>query len=151
MRKVVKDLGLDRGETGTDAIRPFQYRAHMTAAEARRWTDLPLFAFVREPDAWWRSCYGHRLDTGHWPLPGDTDEMYAFHGDPFDEWYSPRTFNALLKGFAVGTMARYTEGADFVGAVETLGNDLEWVLRHYEGVDIPRPIPWENRGRWLNG
>jgi len=140
-------LSLDIGEAGPD-LSPPQYSKHMRTRNVRRFTDKPIFTFIRSKPQWYISVYLHRRSTGQWPMLDENDKtMYLpwLPGDQVDDFnvWAQRLIE-VRPHFLDRYYQEYTEGADYVGRVEYLEEDLDRILNKLEGRSISRPMSREN-------
>lgn len=135
IRGVLKDLGLFQGETGSDADRPFQYRAHMRYDRVKQECgDRQIFTFVREPHAWFKSLWDTRQDTGHWPLLDETDKSMHYVSVSVQAWiygilrWRPNFQREILIPYGIH------KPDVMVGHTENLDSDLKAILHELEGI-----------------
>jgi hypothetical protein len=151
VREALKATGYSvrKEDESGNPLRPFNRRSHGKPSELtpEERQDRFLFTFVREPVAWYRSYWSHRMAHA-WTLPQYPEEREAWgDGRPFNKWV--RAICDLHPGFLTRLYAEYTAGVDFVGRTEHLLGDLRRALIQAGEQFLPVSIPLANRSREL--
>jgi len=124
-----------------------EIRDHVTldalrALPSGRWKNLPAFAFVRHPAAWYRSYWAYKVSVGWDPNNGIDPAVQAPQFEPF-----VRNCIRHRPGLAGNLYRMYTQGAVYVGRMELLRESIIHILTQLGEVFDPAVIysaPAEN-------
>lgn len=118
VRKVLHSCGLAKEELIKHAT-----LAELQAIPSGAWANLPAFAFVRHPVAWYRSYWAFKIEHG-WDAKNGLDDF--IRADDFESFVK----NCIREkpGLAGTIYDMFTRGATYVGRVEILRESLIHIL-----------------------
>lgn len=92
------------------------------------WGKKPVFSFVRDPIAWYRSYWAYRKNTP-WDAPATKFDLHC-QAETFQEFIGKVILNYPF-GYVSRLYECYTDHCEFVGRQENLQEDLLAALREY--------------------